>query len=43
MAMANYGNVRSMAATWSRVVRTKANNERAASGDPLLQNVVVEE
>ena len=31
MAMANYGTVRSMAATWSRVVRTKANNERAVA------------
>ncbi len=27
--MTNYGGVRAMAATWSRIVRTKANNERA--------------
>ncbi len=29
--MANYGGVRAMAATWSRIVRTKANNERAVA------------
>jgi hypothetical protein len=31
LAMANYGGVRAMAATWSRIVRTKANNERAVA------------
>ena len=29
MAMTKYGGVRAMAKTWSRIVRTKANNERA--------------